>query len=251
MFGNRRRKINADQAPRDQFGRKTFHGAFKGGFSSGNQNTVADEHGFVSQPFFSSKDRKAPKIPQQKLEDFMDDEDFDDFGRSQITIAQPKNYSTPSGSFSAFTEDEVNILYAFGYDSSDLNGSFPAPEFSHESEPSGNVPGGDDWITIKPPEFDHYSMPELPENYKFEIVKLPILEGRSNTGSEVPQLEEFNLATMFHLEGERELARETFGAPEKRVTVRWEPHKLLKKRFVMDVSGKAATDQNFRRRRDD
>lgn len=242
MFGNRRRKVNPDQAPRDQFGRKIFHG----GFVAGNQNTVADESGFVSLPYFSSRDRKAPKLPQQKKEDFMDHEDFDDFGMSQIQVAQPKSYFGPHGPL-PFSEEEVHLLESFGFTLDDLyKTKSPFFQFSHEFHPDDTSTGGDDWIVIPPLEYEQWPIPPLPSDYKSEPVHLPVLEDGSTTPAERP-IEEFNMATMFHLEGEKETAKAMYGAPEKRVKIRWEPAKLLRKRFCMGVSGISAEPDSSKR----
>lgn len=239
MFGNRRRKVNPDQAPRDQFGKKMLHGAFMGGFVAGNQNTVADESGFVSRPYFSSRFKKAENVPQQKKEDFMDHEDFDDFGMSQIKISQSKPFYSSRGPL-PFSEDEVHILESFGYTVDDLYKSkTPFLQFSHEYQPEDTSTGGDDWIIIPPLEFDEWEIPPLPPDYKQDPVHLPVLEDTSSFQPEAP-IEEFNMATMFHLEGEKEKAKVAYGNPEKRVKIRWEPAKLLRKRFCMGVSGISA-----------
>ena len=243
MFGNRRRKVNPDQAPRDQFGKKMLHGAFMGGFVAGNQNTVADESGFQSQPYFSSRFRKSQNVPQQKKEDFMDHEDFDDFGMSQIQVSQPKSYYGPHGPL-PFSEEEVHILETFGYTLDDLYKSkSPLFQFSHEYQPDDTSTGGDDWVVVPPIDFDEWPMPPLPPNFKPEPVHLPVLDDTVSTQSE-PKIEEFNMATMFHLEGEKEKAKVMYGTPEKRVKIRWEPAKLLRKRFCMGVSGVSAEPES-------
>lgn len=239
MFGNRRRKVNPDQAPRDQFGRKMLHGAFMGGFVAGNQNTVADENGFQSRPYFSSRNNKAQNIPQQTKEDFMDHEDFDDFGMSQIKVSQSKSYYGPHGPL-PFSEDEVFMLQSFGYTVDDLyKNKSKFVEFSHEYQPDDTSTGGDDWITIPPLEFDEYPIPSLPQDYKQGPVHLPVLE-ETNAAQSEPKIEEFNMATMFHLEGEKEKAKVAYGNTDKRVQIRWEPANILRKRFCMSVSGVSA-----------
>ncbi|VDL18452.1 unnamed protein product [Hymenolepis diminuta] len=67
-----------------------FHGAFTGGFSAGYFNTVGSKEGFKPQSFTSSRRNRTQNAVQfqGKPEDFMDEEDFGDFG-----IA-PRHYRT-------------------------------------------------------------------------------------------------------------------------------------------------------------
>ncbi|KUI53560.1 G patch domain-containing protein 1 [Cytospora mali] len=74
------------QEVRDERGRKRLHGAFTGGWSAGYFNTVGSKEGWTPSTFVSSrtnrakdKDNKDNKAaPQQRLEDFMDEEDLAD-----------------------------------------------------------------------------------------------------------------------------------------------------------------------------
>ncbi|RMZ84205.1 hypothetical protein DV738_g628, partial [Chaetothyriales sp. CBS 135597] len=64
----------------DDRGRKRLHGAFTGGFSAGYFNTVGSKEGWTPSSFVSSrqqraKDGRQPQ-PQQRPEDFMDEEDL-------------------------------------------------------------------------------------------------------------------------------------------------------------------------------
>lgn len=68
-----------DQVATDKYGRRRFHGAFTGGFSAGFFNSVGSLEGWTPSTFKSSRSDKAKEI-QQKPEDFMDDEDMDEFG---------------------------------------------------------------------------------------------------------------------------------------------------------------------------
>ena len=59
----------------DEQGRRRFHGAFSGGFSAGYFNTVGSKEGFEPKSFKSSRENRGKF--EQRPEDFMDDEDFD------------------------------------------------------------------------------------------------------------------------------------------------------------------------------
>jgi len=72
----------------DKEGRRRLHGAFTGGFSAGYFNTVGSEEGWQSQGAFVSRrsDKnlgatKARSVMQQRVEDFMDEEDDDFLGK--------------------------------------------------------------------------------------------------------------------------------------------------------------------------
>ncbi|ETV94465.1 hypothetical protein H310_11790 [Aphanomyces invadans] len=68
---------------------KRFHGAFTGGFSAGYFNTVGSKEGWTPSTFQSSRSQlqgssvggDAPKPRQQRIEDFMDEEDDPLLGR--------------------------------------------------------------------------------------------------------------------------------------------------------------------------
>jgi hypothetical protein len=60
-------------------GKQRFHGAFTGGFSAGHWNTVGSAEGWAPQEFKSSRKEKGSK-KRQRPQDFMDDDDFGEFG---------------------------------------------------------------------------------------------------------------------------------------------------------------------------
>ncbi|PCG95375.1 protein of unknown function DUF1604 [Penicillium occitanis (nom. inval.)] len=60
----------------DERGRKRLHGAFTGGFSAGYFNTVGSKEGWTPSTFVSSRQNRAKDRKQQKIEDFMDEEDI-------------------------------------------------------------------------------------------------------------------------------------------------------------------------------
>jgi G patch domain-containing protein 1 len=65
------------QEATDERGRKRFHGAFTGGFSAGYFNTVGSKEGWTPATFVSSRSNRAKdQKPQQRPEDFMDEEDL-------------------------------------------------------------------------------------------------------------------------------------------------------------------------------
>jgi G patch domain-containing protein 1 len=83
-------KINKkpwEQEVRDEKGRRRFHGAFTGGFSSGYFNTAGSKEGWNPSNFISSKSRdKVNKSEQQTVLDFMDEEDIQEqVGAQRIT----------------------------------------------------------------------------------------------------------------------------------------------------------------------
>jgi G patch domain-containing protein 1 len=61
------------QTVTDEQGRRRFHGAFTGGFSAGYFNSVGSKEGWTPATFVSTRDARAQA--QQRVEDFMDDED--------------------------------------------------------------------------------------------------------------------------------------------------------------------------------
>ncbi|KND04025.1 uncharacterized protein SPPG_01472 [Spizellomyces punctatus DAOM BR117] len=63
------------QEPRDEKGRKRFHGAFTGGFSAGYFNTVGTKEGWTPSQFVSSRSSRSA-LNTAKPEDYMDDEDL-------------------------------------------------------------------------------------------------------------------------------------------------------------------------------
>ncbi|KAK7753886.1 hypothetical protein SLS62_004252 [Diatrype stigma] len=94
------------QEVRDERGRKRLHGAFTGGFSAGYFNTVGSKEGWTPSTFVSSRSNRhnsssdvkdggdsnnaaAARRPQQRPEDFMDEEDLADAAeRERLQTAQ-------------------------------------------------------------------------------------------------------------------------------------------------------------------
>ena len=87
-------KHKKDLTVRDEQGRQRFHGAFTGGFSAGYFNTVGSVEGFQPKKFISRRNdpstsssnddpgtvgRRGSKFTH-KPEDYMDEEDFSEFG---------------------------------------------------------------------------------------------------------------------------------------------------------------------------
>ncbi|KAI1163959.1 hypothetical protein F5B18DRAFT_288644 [Nemania serpens] len=69
------------QEVRDEHGRKRLHGAFTGGWSAGYFNTVGSKEGWTPSTFVSSRSnrhKEEGKTSQQRVEDFMDEEDLAD-----------------------------------------------------------------------------------------------------------------------------------------------------------------------------
>ncbi|KYQ89156.1 putative G-patch-containing protein [Tieghemostelium lacteum] len=68
----------------DDKGRKRFHGAFTGGFSSGYFNSVGSKEGFTPTTFKSSRNAKATTI-QSQPKDFMDEEDLNEYASKELS----------------------------------------------------------------------------------------------------------------------------------------------------------------------
>lgn len=73
------------QSAVDEKGRRRFHGAFTGGFSAGYFNTVGSKEGWAPAEFISSRENRTAsaasasgRAGNQRLEDFMDEQDFQD-----------------------------------------------------------------------------------------------------------------------------------------------------------------------------
>ncbi|KAI0429104.1 hypothetical protein F5Y09DRAFT_269997 [Xylaria sp. FL1042] len=74
------------QEVRDERGRKRLHGAFTGGWSAGYFNTVGSKEGWTPSTFVSSRSSRhetVEKTSQQRIEDFMDDEDLADAAEAE------------------------------------------------------------------------------------------------------------------------------------------------------------------------
>ncbi|KAM8982998.1 G patch domain-containing protein 1 isoform 1-T1 [Ara ararauna] len=89
-----------EQTVKDAKGRyQRFHGAFTGGFSAGYFNTVGTKEGWAPSTFVSSRQKRADRAVLGP-EDFMDEEDFSEFG-----IA-PKNITT-TDDFASKAKDRI------------------------------------------------------------------------------------------------------------------------------------------------
>ena len=73
------------QEVRDEQGRRRFHGAFTGGFSAGFYNTVGSAEGWTPTTFHSSRHQRTER-KQQRIEDYMDDEDLQQL-RGEVTAS--------------------------------------------------------------------------------------------------------------------------------------------------------------------
>ncbi|KAI0184843.1 hypothetical protein EV127DRAFT_222528 [Xylaria flabelliformis] len=74
------------QEVRDERGRKRLHGAFTGGWSAGYFNTVGSKEGWTPSTFVSSRSNRhkaEDKSSQQRVEDFMDEEDLADAAEAE------------------------------------------------------------------------------------------------------------------------------------------------------------------------
>lgn len=95
-INTRRARLNEQQTVRDEQGRRRFHGAFTGGFSAGYYNSVGTIEGFRPKSFVTHK-RQSVKDDQTKFshkpEDYMDEEDFGEFGIAPKKIRLVGNYN--------------------------------------------------------------------------------------------------------------------------------------------------------------
>lgn len=91
-----------DQIVTDKQGRRRLHGAFTGGFSAGYYNTVGSKEGWAPASFKSSRSKKnnaegegddSNKSKPSKPEDFMDEEDFSEFGIAPKKLKTSASYS--------------------------------------------------------------------------------------------------------------------------------------------------------------
>lgn len=82
---------------KDENGRRRFHGAFTGGFSAGYWNTVGSKEGFTPQEFKSSRAEKA-SMKTFKPTDFMDEEDFSEFGIAPQMIQTKEDFGNSNSS---------------------------------------------------------------------------------------------------------------------------------------------------------
>ena len=239
MLGHHRRKISPNQVPRDQFGRLPNKFTISNGYFLSNASTVADSDGFVSKPVYISHERRTA-IHQQKMEDFMDAEDFDNAGRSQIQLAKPKLYKdNETNKVFGYTEDAVNILKGLGFTLLDLYEDNSTIRFSHMSENLGCECSFSttDWIEVKQGQSIGKKREWIapPNNFNQETkIKLKEL-GNSMMNDNNDDVSEFSIDAMFHLEGEGEMAKEIFGGKEKKTIVPWKPEKILKQRFSVDT----------------
>lgn len=81
-----------DQIATDKQGRRRFHGAFTGGFSAGFYNSVGTLEGWKPSQFKSSREKKAD-VFAQRPEDFMDEEDTEEFGIAPTLLRAKPEYS--------------------------------------------------------------------------------------------------------------------------------------------------------------
>lgn len=71
------------QEARNAQGRRRFHGAFTGGWSAGYFNTVGSKEGWTPGSFRSSRKDRAREGMGSRAEDFMDEEDMEDWKGAQ------------------------------------------------------------------------------------------------------------------------------------------------------------------------
>nr|CAD7206140.1 unnamed protein product [Timema douglasi] len=87
----------ADQVVKDKQGRQRFHGAFTGGFSAGFFNSVGSLEGWAPATFKSSRSERAAKSNAPRPEDFMDEEDMEEFGIAPRVLRAHSDYTERGG----------------------------------------------------------------------------------------------------------------------------------------------------------
>nr|CAD7461141.1 unnamed protein product [Timema tahoe] len=87
----------ADQVVKDKQGRQRFHGAFTGGFSAGFFNSVGSLEGWAPATFKSSRSERAAKNNTPRPEDFMDEEDMEEFGIAPRVLRAQRDYTERGG----------------------------------------------------------------------------------------------------------------------------------------------------------
>ncbi|KAG8222457.1 hypothetical protein J437_LFUL002192, partial [Ladona fulva] len=88
----RKKPLNIEeQVVLDKQGRRRFHGAFTGGFSAGFFNTVGSLEGWAPSTFKSSRSDRGQKYSQNP-EDFMDEEDMEEFGIAPKVIRATSDF---------------------------------------------------------------------------------------------------------------------------------------------------------------
>lgn len=97
----------------DEQGRKRLHGAFTGGFSAGYFNTVGSKEGWSPSTFVSSRSNrhKDAQKPQQRAEDFMDEEDIAEAEEAKKLQTNDAFAGLGSGSDNQGKKDTVMDLF--------------------------------------------------------------------------------------------------------------------------------------------
>uniref|UniRef100_A0A5S6Q9R0 G-patch domain-containing protein n=1 Tax=Trichuris muris TaxID=70415 RepID=A0A5S6Q9R0_TRIMR len=104
------------QVVTDEKGRRRFHGAFTGGFSAGYFNTVDTKEGWLPSSFKSTRGQRGQQ-KEQRPEQFMDSEDFSEFGIAPREIKTTVRYTDDSG-FGQLGKSELQ--HRLAWDTSEL-----------------------------------------------------------------------------------------------------------------------------------
>ncbi|KII67671.1 G patch domain-containing protein 1 [Thelohanellus kitauei] len=94
--GKKKMRIS-DQVATDERGRRRFHGAFTGGFSAGFFNSCGSKEGWTPSTFVSSRSERN-QAGIQKPENYMDDEDFSEFGIAPKKYTAKSKFQSKTGS---------------------------------------------------------------------------------------------------------------------------------------------------------
>ena len=128
-----------EQVAVDSKGRRRFHGAFTGGFSAGYFNTVGTKEGWTPSSFKSSRStRIINETNAQKPEDFMDEEDFSEYGIAPRKFMTKESF-TPSDKEVAERKRTINQAVDEGVLRSAVPGGVPIDDLIVASKVSIGV----------------------------------------------------------------------------------------------------------------
>lgn len=236
-IGKHRRKVGLNDAPRDKFGKKIFHGVFTGGIGFNAEEPNDDIEEFTPTQFHSSTDKPAQHITY-KMEDFMDDQDYDEQGKSMLKLAPQEPYKGLVHMPPNFNQIQVQMLKKFKIEPEDLI-NYESEILSHNIQPTNRLLDAEsvtEWIEEKQ---DEIVLNPIPKIYDFDssLLKLPTIKG--NIVGQEPTIDEdeFNFNALFHKEGELVSAKESFGRNFQRTVVPWEPDKRLFARYQINMNG--------------
>lgn len=226
-IGSHRRKIANNSSMRNKYGKVI-------NFTPTNSqiDSVVEDENFTPQNFISSSENRY-KFEEKTVHDFMDEIDFDNMGKSQITLVEQKKYDGEMHCSYNFSEIEVNLLKKYGFSSEDFVNSSCSSNvefFTHLSQTPNSNTGTDDWITVP-----FNKLKEYPTNIidscdtsllRLQPIFADVHENDTDRSSHV------DLNKDFHVEGEQEIVDMIQRTFERRTVSPWDPEPILKSRFA-------------------